>query len=487
MTNTKSTKHALLASVMALFLCFTMLLGTTFAWFTDSAASGSNVITAGNLDLEVEYTLDGTNWDKLDGATDLFQKDLWEPGHTEVVALRITNNGSLALKYTANMNVNDETPGKNKDGGDIVLSEILQVSTLIQQANDAMGIGDITLALAFNGENSVGYENIATFKASNVLRSDVELHSGDAHYVIIKVDMAETVGNEANAVDKDNVPSIDFGINVVATQFTYEKDSFGTDYDKDAIYPVANIQEFQAAIGEAEDGDIITFTNDLAGDVTVPQKANTKIIIDGNNQKFTGTILVDGKSATQNTAGITIKNINFTDATADACITLGKSGDNNTRYTCNVTIENCTFDAPGKVGVKSYTSGDKNLTITGCTATANAHSLVQVAGVDKVVVENCEVYSKNGANFNQSTNVTIIGSTFDVKGYAVRFGAGSGDSALVETYLIKNCSLKSANDDGDATIILRGTADYSTLTIENTTIVGTPDITNTATDATVVK
>ena len=482
MTNTKSTKHALLASAMALFLCFTMLLGTTFAWFTDSVASGSNVITAGNLDLEVEYTLDGTNWDKLDGATDLFQKDLWEPGHTEVVALRITNNGSLALKYTANMNVNDETPGKNKDGGDIVLSEILTVGTLVQAANQ---VGDIAVELAFTNENM--YKGTTAFKASNVLEENQELFPGDAHYVIIKVDMAETVGNEANAVDKDNVPSIDFGINVVATQFTYEKDSFGTDYDKDAIYPVANIQEFQAAIAEAKDGDIITFTNDLVGDVTVPQKADTKITIDGNNQKFAGTLLVDGKSATQTTAGITIKNINFTDATADACITLGKSGDNNTRYTCNVTIENCTFDAPGKVGVKSYTSGDKNLTITGCTATANAHSLVQVAGVDKVVVENCEVYSKNGANFNQSTNVTIIGSTFDVKGYAVRFGAGSGDSALVETYLIKDCSLKSANDDGDATIILRGTADYSTLTIENTTIVGTPDITNTATGATVVK
>ena len=47
MTNTKSTKRALLASVMAMLLCFSMLLGTTFAWFTDSAASGSNVITAG--------------------------------------------------------------------------------------------------------------------------------------------------------------------------------------------------------------------------------------------------------------------------------------------------------------------------------------------------------------------------------------------------------------------------------------------------------
>ena len=98
MTNSKTTKRALYSSVVTLLLCFTMLLGTTFAWFTDSAASGSNVITAGNLDMVVEYTLDGENWKNLDGATDLFQKGLWEPGHTEVVLLKITNNGSLALK-----------------------------------------------------------------------------------------------------------------------------------------------------------------------------------------------------------------------------------------------------------------------------------------------------------------------------------------------------------------------------------------------------
>ena len=159
MTNSKTTKRALFSSVVALLLCFTMLLGTTFAWFTDSAASGSNVITAGNLDIVVEYTLDGTNWNDLDGATDLFQKGLWEPGHTEVVALRIKNNGTLALKYAANMNIVDETVGKTKDGADIVLSDILTVSTLVQQAVDADGnanqIGDITLGLAFNGENSV--------------------------------------------------------------------------------------------------------------------------------------------------------------------------------------------------------------------------------------------------------------------------------------------------------------------------------------------
>jgi len=116
MTNCKSTKRALLTSSISLLLCFAMLLGTTFAWFTDSAATGSNVITAGNLDIDVQYTLDGENWADLDGATDLFQKSLWEPGHTEVVVLKIENNGSLALKYAANMNIVSETTGKTKDG-----------------------------------------------------------------------------------------------------------------------------------------------------------------------------------------------------------------------------------------------------------------------------------------------------------------------------------------------------------------------------------
>ena len=137
MTNSKATKKALFTSLLSLLLCFTMLMGTTFAWFTDSVKSMNNIIKSGNLDIDVQYTLDGENWNNLENATNLFQKGLWEPGHTEVVALKITNNGSLALKYTANMNIVDETVGKTKDGADIVLSDILTVSTLAQQAVDA--------------------------------------------------------------------------------------------------------------------------------------------------------------------------------------------------------------------------------------------------------------------------------------------------------------------------------------------------------------
>ena len=114
MTNTKSTKRALLASVMAMLLCFTMLLGTTFAWFTDSATSGSNVIQAGTLDIVMEYW-DGDSWENAEGQVLEFKKGgnyngivadvLWEPGCTyELPKIRVRNEGNLAAYVVLRVN-----------------------------------------------------------------------------------------------------------------------------------------------------------------------------------------------------------------------------------------------------------------------------------------------------------------------------------------------------------------------------------------------
>ena len=102
----RSTKGALLMSALSLFLCFTMLMGTTFAWFTDSAASAGNIIKSGNLDVEM-YWADGTAAVPAEDSTDwknaskgpIFNYDNWEPGYVEVRHIKIANEGTLALKY----------------------------------------------------------------------------------------------------------------------------------------------------------------------------------------------------------------------------------------------------------------------------------------------------------------------------------------------------------------------------------------------------
>ena len=108
MTNRKSVKRALVASIMAIMLCAVMLVGTTFAWFTDTASSGLNKIVSGNLDVELESSTDMVNWEKVTADTKLFKDDtLWAPGHTEVVYLKVVNVGKLALKYEVSTNSYD--------------------------------------------------------------------------------------------------------------------------------------------------------------------------------------------------------------------------------------------------------------------------------------------------------------------------------------------------------------------------------------------
>ncbi len=281
----KQTKKALALSMITLVLCLGMLLGTTYAWFTDSASSASNVITAGNLDINVEYTLDGKNWAKLDGATDLFKKDLWEPGHTEVVVLKIENKGTLKLKYNALLNIYGETVGKTKDGADIKLSDILAVSklTFAEAGVDpifGINIAARTIEEAFKDENGIAYGEPAPFNASNVLEEE-KLLPNEIHYLAIKVDMPETIGNEANH-DGKNIPTIQFGINVLAAQCAYEKDSFNNQYDVNATYPtlIKISDTLYFATEDSQVNDSTFYSNNTATEAITINGNNTTVTMD---------------------------------------------------------------------------------------------------------------------------------------------------------------------------------------------------------------
>ena len=65
----KSTKRALLTSGFCLMLTALMLMGSTFAWFTDSVTSTGNKIETGKLDIGViGYRLNG----------DMCSEPIWE-------------------------------------------------------------------------------------------------------------------------------------------------------------------------------------------------------------------------------------------------------------------------------------------------------------------------------------------------------------------------------------------------------------------------
>ncbi len=238
----KQTKRALLASVLSLVICAAMLVGTTFAWFTDSVTSGKNTIVAGNLDVELEYaTVDDTGvlsgWKSVDGATDLFADGLWEPGYAQVVYLRVSNLGTLALKYQFSLNITSETPGTNVNGAQFLLSDYLQYGVVDGQDTAFATRADAIAAV----KNPVSLDT--TYGKEGKLAAEA-----DPQYVALVVYMPQTVGNEANYRGND-VPTIELGINLVATQDTVESDSFDNLYDQSAQALAADLENKLAAGG----------------------------------------------------------------------------------------------------------------------------------------------------------------------------------------------------------------------------------------------
>ena len=201
MTNRKSTKRALLGSIMAMVLCLAMLVGATFAWFTDTASTGVNKIQAGNLDVVLEMQNADGKWVSAEGKTLDFVKAadakgeaiLWEPGCTyELPALQIRNNGNLALKYKVIIT------GIN---GSAKLNKAIEWT-----------IGDVAMG------------------------AEQHLAAGESNAFTIKGHMKESAGNEYMNESIDGI-----AITVVATQDTVESDSFNNQYDAGAEYPVVAV------------------------------------------------------------------------------------------------------------------------------------------------------------------------------------------------------------------------------------------------------
>ena len=228
MKKTRSTKSALMLSALSLLLCVSMLVGSTFAWFTDSVTSTNNIIKSGNLDVELYFATKApeneASWKKVDANTNIFDETLWEPGKTQVVYFQIKNEGTLALKYNLGVKVASETSGINQAGDMFYLSEYIMFG-LTKATETAFAEAYASREAARAAVASDSKLNVP-FETTGKL-----LEKGKTDYLAMVVYMPETVGNVANYKTGTNAPEIHLGINLFATQLTHEEDTYGPDYD----------------------------------------------------------------------------------------------------------------------------------------------------------------------------------------------------------------------------------------------------------------
>ena len=316
MNNKRATKRALLTSVMALVMCVVMLVGTTFAWFTDTASTGVNKIQAGNLDVDII----GEDGKSLDGKTLSFKNVndktdiLWEPGATFFTqGFQIVNKGNLALKYK--VVVSGTT-------GDAKLLEAIDFAVVTDNTKkDAEAV-------------SFAEEGKLLNKGDTAPESAVT-DAGAKAYYYLRGHMKEEAGNEYKNLTMDGI-----SITVYATQYTHENDSFGPDYDKNATYyPVLDAAGMKDALvnggnikvdANVDPSEALVATKDTTIDMNGKTIANTKDVWEKNPKSWS---LISARES----ADLTITGNGTFAAKKDDCYAV------DVQDGATVTIENGTF------------------------------------------------------------------------------------------------------------------------------------------------
>ena len=293
------TKRALLTSVLALVLSLAMLAGTTFAWFTDTASTGVNRIVSGNLDVGLQYWGVGEDgkktWLTAENSEELFDKNaLWEPGYTQIVYLKVKNDGNLALTYAMQITPVHETVGVNVDGEEFKLSDYIKFGWT------AFTVDGTGTPVALGREAAqTGVGDGAQLGTTLHRQAAEPMEAGAEELVALVAWMPENVGNEANYSTVQ--PTIELSLKVLATQAAVESDSFDETYDRDAatnegldkkpeydyksLYDYDNPEGYGVELVENEEGKVVkAIVSGVNGKVPDGFFANLKGSVDENGK-----------------------------------------------------------------------------------------------------------------------------------------------------------------------------------------------------------
>ena len=434
MTSSKSTKRALISSTLAILMCVAMLIGTTFAWFTDTASTGVNKIVSGNLKVDIIGADSDSHIEKLNftkaATTDAEAgaEILWEPGCRYLTeGFRIANKGNLALKWKAQ--VNTGTTAANE--GNFDLLDVIDFY-LVTKAAD--GTETETALDEFTG---------------NLKKTE----TSDVYY--IKGVMQTTAGNDYQGLTLDGI-----SITVIATQDTVENDSFGNQYDADApldFEPVSTADELKAA---ATNGKNVQLTQDVT--LTDALTFDKAVTIDLNGKTLTSSLNSNGYSLVTK-ADATI--VNGTYKGTGTARGIGAYG--------NLTMRNVTVDVAGQVGV-ACSAADSQYTIEDSTI-KGGYALCNFNNNATINVSNSTLEGKNTGFYhngsNSGLNLTVTGTKInadnngtDATGVYISGSTATRDAGGYQKASFTDCTVK-----GNAAIEVK----YTNLTLNNCIVTAT--------------
>ncbi len=510
MKRKNTTRSALFTSVISLLLCVSMLVGTTFAWFTDEVKSGINTIAAGNLDVELYYskTKDFADEKKVDTQTVLFtDKDgneiqCWEPGVVAYTNLQVKNAGTLALKYQMKINAENNNYIEYEDGTRYTLADALKVAVVDggftgnRAAAQELAYTETLESFILGGELSKG-------QTSRTYGIVIYWEPGDND-----TDNLFNMNNGKTSSDGEPL-SIDLGINLFATQLEHEFDSFGNDYDAEAgdeqadpweepttldwyfenpnasafeirtagdlaglaalvngtaTSPVTTLAGEAAAstVQESFKGKTITLTGDidLGGHTWTPignSKYSFKGIFDGNG-KTVKYLRITGNGSNVGLFGYTtegeIKNLTIHNAYVSGRLNVGvvagtpyTSKYTNIKVTGHVEVNGMAY-VGGVGGKNAYASWDNITVAVDETSYVKANSVENGTAYRTYVGGVIGFMGEGGHKIsNVTSNIDVIGSTCDVGGIV---GIAHYGNTFENTVCTGDVTITNATESGEA-------------------------------------
>ena len=399
-----SSKKALFLSVISMVICVSMLIGSTFAWFTDSATANVNTIQAGNLDVEL-VKADGSplttalGWVKAEGHEN--EAVLWEPGCTySLEGFKIRNAGNLALKYK------------------VVISGLTGDATLLNAIEFTVKKGD-TEVLLENFEGKLLPKDSAATDGFEAYETSV---------ITITGKMKQDAGNEYKGLSIDGIK-----ITVYATQVGYESDSTDKDYDENATYyPVIDAAGLKDALKAGGD---ISVEKDVPTSGTDTLNART-IITKPTNLNLKGKIVSPDNMGNNNTnfVALIVDADTTIDAAANGGIDTGVNG-GTVVLNDNVTLP-AALQIPASKDVTIYLNG-KTVTATNDFVTVNAGAKLTISG--GTVDSGRYVFRVNGGE------VVVNGGNFTAQEVACALFGGSKLTVNDGTFTSKDNAVIATN------------------------------------------